>query len=64
MRLSPSFLSPHLLEPPSRVAASEASVYCAGPPGTPDEDLIRVARARWAIEEGLCATRRLVVSPT
>jgi SRSO17 transposase len=28
-----------------------AYYLCAGPPGTSDEDLIRVAGARWAIEE-------------
>jgi hypothetical protein len=26
-------------------------------------ELVRVAGARWAVEECLCATRRLVVSP-
>jgi len=28
-----------------------AYYLCAGPPGTTDEDLIRVAGTRWAIEE-------------
>jgi SRSO17 transposase len=31
--------------------AELAFYLCAGPPGTADEDLIRVAGARWAIEE-------------
>jgi SRSO17 transposase len=37
---------------PARGKQPELGYYlCAGPPGTNDEDLIRVAGARWAIEE-------------
>jgi hypothetical protein len=34
-----------------------AYYLCAGPPGTSDEDLIRVAGARWAIEECFQTTK-------
>src|SRR5437867_188678 len=44
--------------------AELAYYLCYGPPATPLRELARVAGARWAIEETLCATRRLVVSPT
>jgi hypothetical protein len=40
-----------------------AYYLCYGPADTDDEELIRVAGARWAVEECLCATMRLVVSP-
>jgi hypothetical protein len=48
----------------AQTTVERAYYRCAGPAATPLRELIRVAGARWAIEECLCATRRLVVSPT
>jgi hypothetical protein len=44
-----------------------AYFYCYSPPGRPPATLatlVRVAGMRWPVEEDLCATRRLAVSPT
>jgi SRSO17 transposase len=49
---------------PSLGKAPELAFYrCAGPASTPVPELIRIAGARWAIEECLCATRRSAVFP-
>jgi SRSO17 transposase len=37
---------------------------CYSPEVVPLRELVRVAGRRWTVEESLCATRRLVVSPT
>jgi SRSO17 transposase len=44
-----------------------AYFYCYSPPNRPPATLatlVRVAGMRWPVEEDLCATRRLAVSPT
>ena len=52
------------VEPAPGKAKKELAFYrCAGPTLTPLRELIRVAGARWAIEECLCATRRSAVFP-
>jgi SRSO17 transposase len=46
------------------LTSGELAYYrCWSPAGVTLADLVRVAGARWAVEECLCATRRLVVSP-
>jgi hypothetical protein len=51
------------IDPPPGTAPALAFYRCAGPVNTPVPELIRVAAARWAIEECLCATRRSAVFP-
>jgi hypothetical protein len=51
------------IDPPPGKQPELAFYRCGGPAATPMPELIRVADARWAIEECLCATRRSAVFP-